>query len=115
MRNVLVTITIEATAFNRFKACKWREIATQWMRFEFFQQGLRHVFDAGFVIWVTNVDDLTIALVVAVFNNAEQGFDAVLNIGETTFLRSTINQLDRSAFDQVQDQLRDGTRATDTR
>ena len=42
-----------------------------------------------------DVDDLTITLAIAVFNNAIQRFNTVVDIGKATFLRPTVHQLDR--------------------
>jgi hypothetical protein len=71
------------------------------------QQHFRQLF-ARFVFRITDVDDLPIAAAIFVFDNAEQRFDTVADVGEATLLLTAFNQLNRRAFNQVKNQLGDG-------
>ncbi len=47
---------------------------------------LREFTNARFVLRVADVDDLTIAIIAAVLDNAEEAFDTLADINETAFL-----------------------------
>src|SRR5690606_39081253 len=79
------------------------------------QQHFRQLADARFVVRVTDVDDLSVTAAVFVFDDAEQRFNTVADIGEATFLFATFNQLNGRTFHQVEDQLGDSAGAADTR
>ena len=85
------------------------------MTFEAVEQHFCQLFDACFVVRVTDVDDLPIAAAIFVFDDTEQRFDTVADVGEATFLFAAFDQFDRRTFYQVEDQLGDRTGATDTR
>ncbi|MNP66544.1 hypothetical protein D3C76_1622710 [compost metagenome] len=93
--NVLISFAVVAAAFHVLETGKRREIAAQRMLIEAGQQHFRQLTNTGFVGRVADVDDLTIALTVAVFNNAVQRFNTIVDIGKATFLRPTVHQLDR--------------------
>lgn len=71
------------------------------MTFKACQQHFRQLADARFVVRVTDVDDLSVTAAVFVFDDAEQRFNTVADIGEATFLFATFNQLNGRTFHQL--------------
>ncbi|OMP10892.1 hypothetical protein COLO4_04188, partial [Corchorus olitorius] len=115
MLNVLIALAVVVAAFHFAEAGKRREAIAQRMAFEAGQQHLRQLFDARFVIRVTDVDDLPVAAAVFVLDDAEQRFDTVADVSKAALLLTAFDELDRRAFHQVEDQLGDGAGAADTR
>src|SRR5699024_4956173 len=111
--DILIAIAIVGAVFDDLHSGEWREMRAQWVTFEFFNQIVRQLADTEFVVRIADVDDAAAAAPLVVFDNGKQRIDTVLDIRETTLLPTTIDQLDRCAFDQVEDELSDGSRAAD--
>src|SRR6185295_19542679 len=71
------------------------------------------ILDAGLVARVTDVEDLAVALAVLVLDDTEQALDALSHVREAALLPAAVDQEQRRAFDEIQDQLRDRARAAD--
>ena len=113
MADVLIALAIEGLAFHFTKPRERREVGAQRVRFELAQQLFAQLADAGFVVRVADVDDLPVAALTTVFDDARQGFDAIDYVRKAALLRAAVHQPDRCAFHQMQDQLSDGARAAD--
>ena len=74
-------------------------MCTEGMDGKLLQQNVCNPLHAEFVVRVTDVENLTVAGVILVFNDPEQAVDAVLDIGEATFLAATVHQVDNKLGD----------------
>ena len=110
---VLIAFAVEGAGFDLLVACERREFLAQRMFLEFVDEDLRQFADARFVVRIPDVDDLAVAEVTLVLDDAEEAFDAVCDMREAAFLRAAVDELDRIALDEVEDQLRDGAGAAD--
>jgi len=79
----------------------------KWMNVKFSPKHIGKSGYTAFVVWISDIEDAPIALVVLVFDNPEEAFDAVPEVGKTTFLPAAVHQADRSSFHQIQDELGD--------
>src|SRR5476649_924881 len=113
--HVLIAFAVISAALDQIETGKRRELYAQRMRFKARQQYFRQFTNALFVGRVTDVDYLAITQVVAVFNDAEQRFDTVVDVSEATLLFAAVHQFDRRPFNQIEDQLRDSAGTADTR
>lgn len=102
--HVLVAVAVEAAALHLAEAGEGRELRAQRVGLELAQQFLAELADARLVVRVADVDDLPVAAAVAVVDDPREGLDAVVDVGEAALLRAAVDQADRRAFDQVQDE-----------
>lgn len=79
----------------------------KWMTVKFFPKHIGKSGHTVFVVWISDIEDAPIALVVLVFDDPEETFDTVPEVGKTTFLLAAVHQANRGAFHQIQDELGD--------
>jgi hypothetical protein len=89
------------------------KVIPQGMIFERVDEHAGQGLDGGFIVRVADVEDPSVAAVAPVFDDAEQAFDAVLDVGEAALLLAAVHELDRRPFGQVEDQLGDGPGTAD--
>lgn len=111
---ILVAGAVVGAAFNLPETGKWRKLRPKRVLFEFSQQQFRQTPDADFIIWIPYVNDLAVADAAFVLDDSVQALYAIRNICETAFLLAAVDQQDRCPFHEVEDELRDGTRAADS-
>src|SRR5439155_8699950 len=115
VQHILVAGAVISSAFDLAETGKGRKTMAERMFVEPRHQHLGQFPNAGFVARVANVEDLAVASVIAVFDDAKEALDAVGDIGEAALLVAAVNELDRRAFDQVENELGDHARAADSR
>lgn len=94
MFNVLVVFFVVIVVFYFMEVGEWWEVIVQWMMFEVGEQYFGQFFDICFVIWVVDVNDLFVVVVVFVFDDVEQCFDIVVDVGEVVFLFVVFDKFD---------------------
>ena len=62
--------------------------------------------DGTLVVRIADIDDLVLADIVAVFQNAEQRRNAVVDIGKAPFLAAAVHKADRPFHQELGDELR---------
>src|SRR5580765_6633989 len=103
------TLAIQTTkpASANWPRCSWpdsrntpcaagerREPAAQGVFLESGHEHLGQFADAGFVVWIANVDDLPVTNPFGIFNDAVEAFDPFSDVGEAAFLVAAIDQED---------------------
>ena len=85
------------------------------MLFELRNKHFRQFANAGLVLGIADVDNLTIAYVALVFDYPEQALNAFGYIRKASLLVAAVNQLDGRAFDEIENELGYGPRAPNPR
>ena len=67
-------------------------------------------FDSSNSMSCTDVDDLPIAPIIFVLDDSEEAIHALVNLCKATLLQTTVHQKNWGALNEVEDELRDGTR-----
>jgi hypothetical protein len=106
--DIFISFPVKSPAFRVNDSGKRRKPVPEGMGFKFFNQHPGKVLYGGLIVRVSNVDDLVIASMVFVLNDAKQTFHSVGNIGKTALLFPPVHQLNRGPFYEIQDQLGDG-------
>ena len=83
------------------------------MSLEFLDQHLRQLANACLVFRISDVDDLAVASTILVFDDPEKAVDTLVDLRETSLLKTAIDQENRCSLDQIEYQLRDGPGGTD--
>src|SRR5213075_2117731 len=111
--DVLIAGAIVGGAFHLLVAGERREPAAQGVFLKPGHEHLGQFTDAGFVVWIANVDDLPVTNPFGIFNDAVEAFDPFSDVGEAAFLAAAINQEDGVALNQVEDELGNGPGTAD--
>ena len=109
VQHVLVALAVVRTAFEFAVTGEGREAIPQWVLIELFHEHFSQLTDAGFIVRVANIDDLAIARAIVRVDQAEEALDAVGDVREAAALVAAINQQDRRALHEVENQLGDGS------
>jgi hypothetical protein len=81
---------------------------------EFFPEHIGQLLHAEFVVRVSDIENPAVAATVLVFDNPEKAVDTVLDIGETSFLSTSVHQPDGGTFNKIQDELGNHPGAADS-
>ncbi len=79
----------------------------QWVLFKLFSKYMGKILNICFVIWITNVKNLTVAAVIFILDDSEQALYAVNHISKTPLLLSAIDQLYGGSLNEVEYKLGD--------
>jgi hypothetical protein len=91
--------------FNVLNTGIRREIRTEGVCRKLCYKNIRKIFHAVFVFRITDIENLTIATVVPIFDDSEKALYPVLDICETPFLLAAIHESDGGAFYKVKNKL----------
>jgi hypothetical protein len=83
------------------------------MFFKLRGQNLGQLPDTRLISRVTDIKDLAIRATILILNYPAETVDPIPDIGKTSLLLPPVNQLNRSAGNQVKDELSDCPRAAD--
>ena len=115
MRDVLIAGPVVQVAFDLTDAGQGRKEAAQTVRFEILDEQVRELLDACLVVRIADIEDLSVADAVSVLDDPKQAVDPLRHVREAALLLPAVYEQQRRSLHEVENQLRDGARAADSR